>query len=66
MINTNLSHKPEKDQISSFPKEEPIEFTPTQLEMLEMSVEDIREGRTISHEDLIKETKQWLDQYSPS
>lgn len=38
----------------------PIKLTASQIEMLEMSEEDIKAGRVISHEELFKDTLAWL------
>lgn len=39
---------------------EPTELTKYQKLMLEMSEEDIKNDRVISHEDLMKKTSEWL------
>lgn len=37
-----------------------VELTEEQMLMLEMSEEDIKEGRTISQEELFTKERQWL------
>jgi ribulose-5-phosphate 4-epimerase/fuculose-1-phosphate aldolase len=38
-----------------------VELTEEQMLMLEMSEEDIKEGRTISQEELFTKERQWLN-----
>ncbi|MFT6053577.1 MAG: ribulose-5-phosphate 4-epimerase/fuculose-1-phosphate aldolase [Roseivirga sp.] len=38
-----------------------VELTEDQMLMLEMSEEDIKEGRTISQEELFTKERQWLN-----
>lgn len=40
--------------------DEPIKLSQYQKLMLEMSEEDFKHGRTISHEDLMRKTSEWL------
>ncbi|MFT7151258.1 MAG: ribulose-5-phosphate 4-epimerase/fuculose-1-phosphate aldolase [Nonlabens sp.] len=40
-----------------------VELTEEQMLMLEMSEEDIKEGRTISQEELFTKERQWLNAY---
>lgn len=40
--------------------DEPYNFTKAQLELLKLSEEDIANGRITSHQDLMKEAREWL------
>lgn len=44
-----------------YAENENIELTPEQLEMIRLAEEDIKYGRVISHEDLKKESLEWLE-----
>ncbi len=42
--------------------EDVYQFTEAQLKMLELSEEDIKNGRVISNEELHKQTMKWLNE----
>lgn len=45
---------------SNVDNEKPIELSEEQIEMLEMSMEDIKKGRTLTQEELESKVTQWL------
>lgn len=42
--------------------EEPLKLSKYQKLMLEMSEEDIKHGRVISHEELMRKNEKWLNE----
>ena len=47
---------------SSAASEEVVYLTDEQKEMLKMAEEDLKYGRVVSQEDMMKRHKQWLDE----
>jgi hypothetical protein len=55
-LNNLISFSSTEDQLGNLTKEQTL--------MLEMSEDDIRNGRTISQDDLQKKTREWLENTS--
>jgi hypothetical protein len=50
-----------EELITTSDSKQKVELTEDQMLMLEMSEEDIKEGRTISQEELFTKERQWLN-----
>jgi hypothetical protein len=50
-----------EELITTSDSKQKVELTEEQMLMLEMSEEDIKEGRTISQEELFTKERQWLN-----